>query len=67
MRSTSDKALSRRGLGSLLVAAPMAAKAVQPPKQSASSDASQARSTNSARLKSVVLPRETEPSFRFEP
>lgn len=67
MKSTSSKALSRRGLGSLLIAAPMAAKASQPQKQSPSIDASQARSTNSARLKSVVLPRETEPSFRFEP
>jgi hypothetical protein len=45
----------------------MAAKAVQSEKQNTSSDARQARSTNSARLKSVVLPRETEPSFRFEP
>jgi len=67
MKFTPPTVISRRGLGSLLVASPVAAQAVQERSQKAIEDARQARSAQSAQLKSVQLAREIEPSFRFEP
>lgn len=58
---------SRRSLGRLLAAAPVAAQGTDQAKSGPAEQARARRSANSAQLRTVELPRETEPSFRFEP
>ncbi len=71
MKSSRGNLLSRRGLAALIASAPAAASAVRqqpaPEGKSAAAEARAAHEGNRARLKAVKLPREVEPSFRFEP
>ncbi len=67
MKLTPNSTLTRRGLGALLVAAPVAATAVQGEQKPPLDEARESYASNLKRLKSVRLAREVEPSFRFEP
>jgi len=69
MRFAPNSKLTRRGLGSLLVAGPAVARAIQDQEQPKSplDEARESHSNNRKRLKAVALAREVEPSFRFEP
>lgn len=73
MKRPSGTLLSRRGLAALIASAPAAAGAAREPQTGAAAasgpaaDALAALEANRARLKSFNLPREVEPSFRFEP
>jgi hypothetical protein len=67
MKLTPNAKLTRRGLGSLLVAGPAVARSIQEQQKSPPDEARESYSNNRKRLKAVVLAREVEPSFRFEP
>ncbi len=67
MKLTPNSTLTRRGLGTLLVAGPVAARTIQEQPKSPLDEARESYANNRKRLKSVVLAREVEPSFRFEP
>lgn len=67
MKLSPNSKLSRRGLGSLLVAGPVVARTIQEQQKSPLDEARESYSNNRKRLKAVVLAREVEPSFRFEP
>lgn len=67
MNRSIGSSLSRRGLGRLLAAAPLGAKGAKPAEPSPAEQARERRSANRAQMKAVELPREVEPSFRFEP
>ena len=69
MKLSPNSKLTRRGLGSLLVAGPAVARSIQDQDQQKSplDQARESYSNNRKRLKAVVLAREVEPSFRFEP
>ncbi len=67
MRLPPNSTLTRRGLGALLVATPVAARTFQEEQKSPLDEARESYANNRKRLKSVVLAREVEPSFRFEP
>ena len=67
MKFAPDSKLTRRGLGSLLVSGPVVARSIQEQQKSPLDEARDSHSNNRKRLKAVVLAREVEPSFRFEP
>lgn len=66
MTSIARDVLSRRRLGSLLIAAPAAARATQAGTNDLAEEARRELEANLAKLRSVALNRSTEPSFRFE-
>ena len=67
MKFAPDSKLTRRGLGSLLVSGPLVARTIQDQQKSPLDQARDSYSNNRKRLRAVVLVREVEPSFRFEP
>ena len=67
MKPTTNFKFTRRGLGSLLVSGPVVARTIQEPQKSPLDEARDSYLSNRKRLKAVVLAREVEPSFRFEP
>jgi len=67
MKLAANSKLTRRGLGSLLAAGPVVARTIREQPKSPLDDARESYSNNRKRLKAVVLAREVEPSFRFEP
>jgi len=66
MTSIRRVVLSRRGLGSLLIAAPAATRASQAGPNDPAGEARIQLEADLAKLRSVTLHRSTEPSFRFE-